>query len=329
MTVLYFDLWLILLIMNDRLPLQLLSLLDEPTITDLIFNGHEQTYADFGSGLEVVPNVVFSEQELADLAIELISLGGRHLDQANPFADVSVSGGLRIHAVLASACSPKTLLSIRVHNQLGFSLDALQQRGMFSVEEKDLLKKIVQDKESFLICGATGSGKTSLLRAMLLECSSERIIAIEDVSEMSGNSIICLQTRQSNIEGRGEISLTRLLREALRMRPDRLAVGEVRGTELMVMLQALNTGHRGAGATMHANSLLEIPARLTSIATASGIKPNELAQLTVSAFQWVIQLQSNLGKRNIEAIGTFGLDKSGQLQVSKVEIEQKDSWARN
>ena len=305
--------------MNIHLPEQLLKLLDEPTLTDLIFNGHTETLADFGSGLEVVSNVVFSEQELADLASELISLGGRHLDQANPFADVSVAGGLRIHAVLASACSDKTLLSIRVHNQLGFSLDVLQERGMFSEAEKNLLKQIVADKESFLICGATGSGKTSLLRAMLLECSEERVIAIEDVSELSGNSIICLQTRQANIEGRGEISLARLLKEALRMRPDRLAVGEVRGIELMVMLQALNTGHRGAGATMHANSLFDIPSRLQAIATASGIKPNQLAQLTVSAFDWVIQLQTSHGKRKIQAVGKFATNSIGELEVTKFD----------
>jgi pilus assembly protein CpaF len=306
---------MILVIMNMPLPEKLLEILDQPSLTDLICNGHLETLADLGSGLEPIPNLVDSEQELTELAIELISLGGRHLDQANPFADVSIPGGLRVHAVLASACSQKTLLSIRTHSQRGFTLIDLEEQGMFSPEQKLVLERIVAGKESFLICGATGSGKTSLLRAMLLECSYERVIAIEDVSELSGQSILSLQTRQPNIEGKGEISLSRLLTEALRMRPDRIAVGEVRGGELMVMLQALNTGHRGAGATIHANSFDDIPSRLNAIATVAGIKQETLSQLVVSAFQWVIYLQSNSGKRRIQTIGSFAVGTNGELEI--------------
>jgi pilus assembly protein CpaF len=150
---------------------------------------------------------------------------------------------------LASACHPKTLVSIRLHLNRQFGLDELLAGGMFGQPELLLLRQIVARHENFLIAGGAGAGKTTLLRAMLGACQGERVIAVEDVSEIGLESghFISMQTRQANIEGAGEIGLDKLLREALRMRPDRLAVGEVRGAELLVMLQALNTGQRGWG----------------------------------------------------------------------------------
>jgi pilus assembly protein CpaF len=175
-----------------------------------------------------------------------------------------------------------------------FALGQLADLGMFSLVELEQLRQILKNKESFLISGATGSGKTTLLRAMLAECTGERIIALEDVAELAIQSpnFVSLQTRQANIEGRGEISLERLVRESLRMRPDRLAVGEVRGTELLVMLQALNTGHRGAGATIHANSLDDVLPRVNAIARNAGVDSTSIAEQMNSAFQWIIHVSN-------------------------------------
>ena len=218
--------------------------------------------------------------------------------QANPFADVALGpesgGGLRVHAALASGCNPNTHLSIRVHLNRHFGLDQLADFGMVSTEQLGALRGILSRRESFLISGATGSGKTTLLRAMLAECIGERIIALEDVSELGLQSpnFVSLQTRQSNIEGRGEITLERLVRESLRMRPDRLVVGEVRGAELMVMLQALNTGHRGAGATIHANSLADVMPRVNAIARNAGVDSQSIAEQMQSAFSWIIHVDS-------------------------------------
>jgi pilus assembly protein CpaF len=166
--------------------------------------------------------------------------------------------------------------------------------GMFSEAVLAQLREILFAKESFLISGATGSGKTTLLRAMLAECVGERIIALEDVAEIGipSANFISLQTRQSNIEGRGEITLERLVRESLRMRPDRLAVGEVRGVELLVMLQALNTGHRGAGATIHANSLSDVMPRVNAIGRGAGLDSDSISEQMRSAFQWVIHVEN-------------------------------------
>ena len=267
-----------------------------PGVTDLLVNGWGQVWAQrsgHGSGLEQMQTPFESEAELGQLAQRLIGLGGRHLDQANPFADVSI-GGLRVHAALASGCNSETLLSIRVHLNRLFGLDQLAQFGMFDGSELALLKQIILERQSFLISGSTGSGKTTLLRAMLSECVGERVIALEDVAELGlqGANFVSLQTRQANIEGRGEITLARLVREALRMRPDRIAVGEVRGAELIVMLQALNTGHQGAGTTIHANSISDVMPRVNAIGKAEGFDADSIGEQMRSAFSWLIHVES-------------------------------------
>ena len=290
---------------------KLSGLLALPGVTDLLINGFNQIWLQrvgpVGNAepaepqvarLEQIASPFESEAELAELAQELIASGGRHLDQANPFADVSIgteaTGGLRVHAALASSCNSSTHLSIRVHLNRLFRLDQLLQLEMFSLEQHELLRGILRAKESFLISGATGSGKTTLLRGLLAECIGERIIALEDVAEISiqNSNFISLQTRQANIEGRGEINLERLVREALRMRPDRLVVGEVRGVELLVMLQALNTGHKGAGATIHANSITDVLPRVNAIARSAGVDSVSIAEQMKAAFSWIIHVDS-------------------------------------
>ena len=176
-------------------------------------------------------------------------------------------------------------------------------------------------RQNFLIAGPTGSGKTTLLRALLAECAAERVIALEDVAEIGlpTPNFVSLQTRQANIEGKGEVNLDRLVRESLRMRPDRLAIGEVRGLELLTLLQAMNTGHSGAGATIHANSIADVPSRLHSIVSAGGIASGAsgvldrdgFTQSVHSAFSWVIQVDS----RVVSAIGAFSIDPGGALKV--------------
>ena len=278
----------------DVLGPKLGGLLMMPGVTDLLVNGYNQVWVErAGHGLEQLTSPFESEAELGLLAQNLIAQGGRHLDQANPFADVAISG-LRVHAALASGCNPNTHLSIRIHLNRLFGLDQLAEFGMFSQAQLLQLRQILESKESFLISGATGSGKTTLLRAMLSECTAERIIALEDVAEIgiqSGN-FVSLQTRQANIEGRGEIALEKLVRESLRMRPDRLVVGEVRGAELLVMLQALNTGHRGAGVTIHANSLADVMPRVNAIGRAAGVDANSMMEQMRSAFQWIIHVEN-------------------------------------
>ncbi len=270
------------------------ALLSIQGVTDLLINGHDQVFVDrAGRGMEQVASPFASEAELGQLAQQIIALGGRHLDQANPFADVSIAS-LRIHAALASGCNPNTHVSIRVHLNRLFGLEQLADFGMLQNQQMQTLRQIIFDRQNFLISGSTGSGKTTLLRAMLSECIGERILALEDVAELALQSpnYISLQTRQANIEGRGEITLERLVREALRMRPDRLVVGEVRGAELIVMLQALNTGHRGAAATIHANSFADVMTRVKSIGKSAGVDAELIVEQMGSAFTWGIHVEN-------------------------------------
>ena len=296
---------------EPKIPEALLELIDDPSITDICLS-EGSTQVDSGSGLSEATKLALTEQELSNLAKDLIELGGRRLDQANPFADVSLPGGLRVHAVLKSACTESTLVSIRLHSTDPKKLSALLTDRFATAAQFELIQEIATSGQSFLITGATGTGKTTLLRAMLSE-TGERVIAVEDVTELSGNNVICLQTKPKNIEGVGEITLEDLVRQALRMRPDRICIGEVRGPELVPMLQALNTGHRGA-TTLHANSLEQVPERLLSIAMQQGMNEQTLSRLVASAFDWVIALSKQAGRRSVSGIGKFEV-VDNKLQV--------------
>ena len=300
--------------METQLPKALLELIDNPKTTDICLSA-QLVAADLGLGLSALDQLSFSEEEVSTLARQLIEVGGRRLDQANPFADVSLPGGLRVHAVLKSACSDKTLISIRLHSTESTPLEQLLSADFANPAQKELIQEIAASGQSVLITGATGTGKTTLLRSMLAG-SNERVIAVEDVTELTGSNIICLQTKPKNIEGQGEITLDDLVRQALRMRPDRICIGEVRGKELISMLQALNTGHRGA-TTLHANSLEQVPERLISIASSQGLSTRALSRLVPSAFDYVIALAASGGARKVSGIGRFSVGES-ELRVDPI-----------
>ena len=305
--------------METQLPTWLLELIDNEHVTDILLSESE-SLVDYGDGLVQFTDFQVSESELAAIARELIELGGRRLDLANPFADVCLPGGLRVHAVLKSGCSSKTLLSIRLHQAKAITLSELFNSLSASPLQQTIIREIVDSGESFLISGPTGSGKTTLLRAML-SGATERVIAVEDVTELAGNNIVCLQSRSVNVEGQGKITLEQLVREALRMRPDRIVVGEVRGLELMAMLQALNTGHRGA-TTIHANNLFQVPERLSTIKADLAISDTAYFKMIASAFDWVIALEAKAGTRSVSGIGKFA-NEAGELVVKDYQPRQK------
>jgi pilus assembly protein CpaF len=304
---------------ETQLPSWLLELIDNEHVTDILLSESE-SLVDYGDGLVQLTDLQVSESELAVIARELIELGGRRLDLANPFADVCLPGGLRVHAVLKSGCSSKTLVSIRLHQTKAITLSELFKSLSASPLQQTIIREIVDSGESFLISGPTGSGKTTLLRAML-SGANERVIAVEDVTELAGNNIVCLQSRSVNVEGQGKITLEQLVREALRMRPDRIVVGEVRGLELMAMLQALNTGHRGA-TTIHANNLFQVPERLSTIKADLAISDTAFFKMIAAAFDWVIALEAKAGTRSVSGIGKFAIEAS-ELVVKDYQPRQK------
>ncbi len=295
----------------------LAPLVAEESVTDILVNGDGPVWVDRGSGLERT-EVRVLDGAGRDLAVRLIGLGGRHIDEANPCIDARLDGGIRVHAVLPPVSTTGTLLSIRIPRSGGLSLDDLDSGGLFEVVPRAEIERMVRDRVNVLLTGAGGSGKTTLLGAMLSAAApTDRILAIEDVAELrvAHPHFVSLEARQANVEGAGEIGLPRLLREALRMRPDRLVLGECRGAELRELLSALNTGHDGGAGTLHANSLADVPARLEALGALAGMSETAVARQTVSAIGAVLHLERDGAGRRLTAVGSFELDERGRLAV--------------
>ena len=291
----------------------------DPAVTDVFVNGPRDVWVDRGRGAQRHPEPLFDEDALRDLAVRLVAAGGRHIDEATPCVDTRLGDGVRVHAVLPPLSRIGTLLSIRVPHLEPFSLAELDASGFFERVPLAQVRRLVDARTNLLITGAGGSGKTTLLGALLSTASeTDRIVAIEDVAELRVRHphFVSLEARQPNLEGAGGIGLDRLLREALRMRPDRLVLGECRGTEIRELLGALNTGHDGGAGTLHANSLVDVPARLEALGALADLPPQALARQAVSAFGAVLHIERVDGVRRLVGIGTFAIDSSDRLTVT-------------
>jgi pilus assembly protein CpaF len=279
-------------------------------VTDLFVNGDRGLWIDRGAGPERETAWSADEVEVRALAVQLIARGGRHIDEATPAVDVRLGRGIRVHAVLPPVSSDGTLISVRVPRASGFPLAALARTGMVDAAQEAVLRAAVAGRRNLLVTGAGGTGKTTLLAALLGEAPGrERLVIIEDVAELTVDHphVVSLEARQANLEGAGHVGLDALLREALRMRPDRLVVGECRGVELRELLAALNTGHDGGAGTLHANSLDDVPARLEALGATAGLSTEAVARQTVSAFDLVLHLDRVDGRRRLAGIGRFEL----------------------
>lgn len=296
----------------------------DPRVTDIFVNGAGGLFVDRGRGAERMPEWRASEREVRDLAVALVGAGGRHLDDQSPCVDVRLNDGIRVHAVLAPISTSGTALSIRVPRVLGADLDALAATGTFAAGQREWLQRLVAERANILITGGTGTGKTTLLAALLSEAGpGERIVTIEDVAELRPRHPhhVSLEARQPNLEGAGRITLAMLVRESLRMRPDRLVVGECRGEEVRELLTALNTGHDGGAGTLHASGLDDVPARLEALGALAGMDAVALARQVVSAFTIVLHLErTSDGRRRIARAGRF------MLAGERLGIEETEPW---
>lgn len=280
-------------------------------VTDVLVNGPNQVWFDRGQGLERSSLYFSSPAELRQLATRLALASGGRLDDAQPYADGRLlrpdGSQLRIHAVLSPPAEQGTCLSLRVLRQSHLSLMSLVQGGTMSPQIARFLQEIVAARRAFLIIGGTGSGKTTLLAALLAEVpEQERIICIEDTTELHPPHphVINLSARHANVDNRGAISMSDLLRQALRMRPDRIVVGEIRGAEVVDLLAALNTGHEGGAGTVHANSLKEVPARMEALAALGGLDRAALHSQLGAAVDVLIHVRRGPdGKRKVHEIG--------------------------
>ncbi|SMH46170.1 pilus assembly protein CpaF [Rathayibacter oskolensis] len=298
----------------------------DPDVTDLFVNGGSGLWIDRGAGAVREPTWTLDAAGARRLAVSLVAAGGRHVDEASPCVDVRLRHGVRVHVVLPPVATGGTLISIRIPRADAWSLDELHASGMFDEAERLLLRGAVDARWNLLVSGAGGSGKTTLLGALLgFAPPEERIIAIEDVGELrpAHPHFVALEARQPNLEGAGGVGLDRLVREALRMRPDRLVLGECRGVELRDLLSALNTGHDGGAGTLHANSLADVPARLEALGALAGMGPEAIARQTVSAIDLVLHLERSDGRRRLAAWGRFDLDARGRLRIDEGALPRR------
>jgi len=243
-------------------------------VTDVLVSGPDDVWIDRGHGLEATSVRFADDAAVRRLAQRLSASGGRRLDESSPFVDVRLRDGTRLHAVLAPIARPGTCVSLRVPRARVFSMAELVESGFVAPPGARLLSRVVAARLAFLVSGGTGSGKTTLLSALLsLVDPAERLVLVEDASELRPDHprAAGLEARPANVEGVGRIEVRELVRQALRMRPDRLVVGEVRGPEVVDLLAALNTGHRGGCGTIHANSAADVPTRVESLALAAGL----------------------------------------------------------
>jgi pilus assembly protein CpaF len=262
-------------------------------VGDVLVNGPSQVFVDRGRGLELTDVRFPDDEAVRRLAQRLAASGGRRLDDASPCVDVRLADGTRFHAVLAPVGSPGTLLSLRVPQVRTLTFDELEALGTLTSHGSRLLAAIVATRLAFLVSGGTGSGKTTLLATLLASVpATERLVVVEDAAELRPlhPHLVALEARPPNAEGAGEITVRTLVRQALRMRPDRLVVGEVRGAEVVDLLAALNTGHEGGCGTLHANSARHVPARVEALALAAGLPRAAVHSQLASAIDVVIHL---------------------------------------
>ena len=295
-------------------PLQTVA--SDPTVTDVFVLADGRVHADRGHGAVVVTDLRLAPSQSIDLARSLIEYGGRHLDEASPLVDVRLADGIRVHAALPPVALGGAVLSIRFSRQDRRELDQLDIQ--WSNGQRARLLEAVESRHTLLITGATGSGKTTLLAALLSFASPrDRLVVIEDVSELRIDHphVVQMECRQANLEGAGEISLDRLVRESLRMRPSRLVVGECRGAEVRDLLAALTTGHRGGASTLHAQSLEDVPARLDSLAALAGLSSAQLARQACVAFDLVIHVHHPPGSAREITVGHLVDTPGGHLGV--------------
>ncbi|MGH3517923.1 MAG: TadA family conjugal transfer-associated ATPase [Haloechinothrix sp.] len=311
------------------------SLIADPDVTDVLVSAPNQVWVDGAGGLRR-PEVEFpDEAAVRRLAQRLALAAGRRLDDAQPYVDgwlpgAGPQGRVRLHAVLPPIAADGTCLSLRVLRPAVHDLSALVRRGTVDHGRARLLEAIVSARLAFLISGSTGAGKSTLLGALLgVVPAAERIVCVEDAGELQPDhpQFVRLIARPANVEGAGEITLRELVRQALRMRPDRIVVGEVRGREVCELLNALNTGHEGGAGTLHANSPAEVPARLEALASLGGLNRAALHSQLAAAVQVVLHMRRR--KDGTRLLAEIGVLRRAADEVEVVPAWRSDGWTEH
>ncbi|CUU58412.1 pilus assembly protein CpaF [Parafrankia irregularis] len=294
-------------------------LLRDPEITDILVNGPDKVWIERAGRLRLTGVRFADDGAVRALAVRLAASGGRRLDTAMPFADIRLPDGIRLHAMLSPPALGGTCLSLRRPRPVPFTLDDLAAAGTLGPDTAAALRAVLAARLTALISGGTGTGKSTLLAALLDAApATERIVLVEDTAELvlSRINVVRLEARAANVEGAGEITQRELVRQALRMRPDRLVVGEVRGAEVLDLLMAMNTGHEGGLGTVHANAAESLPARMEALGALAGLPRAALHSHLAAAVQVAIHLRRNAaGARRVAGIGVLRRGDDGLVQV--------------
>jgi pilus assembly protein CpaF len=293
--------------------------------TDVLVTAPDAVWVDDGNGLRRSRIRFADESEVRRLAQRLALSAGRRLDEAQPWVDGQLTGlgsgqfTVRLHAVLPPIASGGTCLSLRVLRPASQDLSALIRMGTIEPPAATLLDDIIGARLAFLVSGGTGAGKTTLLSAALGAVGAdERIVCVEDAAELAPGHphVVKLVARCANVEGVGEVTVRDLVKQALRMRPDRIVVGEVRGAEVVDLLAALNTGHDGGAGTVHANNPAEVPARLEALAALGGLDRAALHSQLAAAVQVIVHVsRDRAGRRRLSEIAVLRADDNGRVRA--------------
>jgi pilus assembly protein CpaF len=299
-------------------------ILKDPTVTDILINTHENVYVERNGQLEPVPVLFKDEAHLLRIVNKIVSAVGRRVDESSPMVDARLLDGSRINVAIKPVAVDGPLVSIRKFSKKTLDVERLVKNASISATMARILAEAVRARLSILISGGTGSGKTTFLNALSSFVSNkERLITIEDAAELQLQQphVGRLETRPPNLEGRGEIRQRELVKNALRMRPDRIIVGEVRGEEAFDMLQAMTTGHEGSMTTIHANSPRDAIARLEQMVGMAGFPMTEtsIRSHIASAIKIIVQMQRFPdGKRRVTSITEIGGFDGSVIQMQEL-----------
>jgi pilus assembly protein CpaF len=307
-------------------------LLRDPLVTDVLVNGPDQVWVE-RCGQLVRTDVTFpDETAVRRLGQRLAAIAGRRLDDATPFVEARLPDGVRMHAVLPPVATRGTVISLRVPRRFGLDLATLVGGGLCPPEIGALLIEIVEHRLAFLVTGGTGTGKTTLLRALLGTVPhGERLVVVEDCAELwpEHEHVVTLEARAANQEGLGGVGMRELVRQALRMRPDRLVVGEARGAEVAELLSAMNTGHEGGCGTLHANRAEDVPARVEALALPAGLSRESVHSQLAAGIDCVIHLtRGGGGQRRLAEISVTCRDSSGLVRLVPAVFTGADGKTR-
>ncbi len=307
------------------------TIMADDAITEVMINGPDDIFIEKSGKLQKLDQTFENERRLEDIVQKIVGMAGREVNQANPIVDTRLPDGSRVNVVLPPISRTGAIVTIRKFSKTPMTIEQLIKFGSITQDIADILEKLIKAKYNIFICGGTGSGKTTFLNALSNYIpKGERIITIEDSAELQitgVENLVSLETRNSNSTGVGQISIRDLIKSSLRMRPERIIVGEVRGAEALDMLQAMNTGHDGSLSTGHANSTKDMLSRLETMVLqgAEGLPLAAVRQQVASAIDIIIHLSRlrDHSRKTMEITEVIGM-KDGEIELNPLFVFEED-----